>query len=55
MWRRQHLNALADGSSEPLAPPAKVKKAVAKKTKTEPSRLQSDVVDIFRGAGKKNN
>ncbi len=55
MWRRQHLNALADGSSEPLAPPAKVKKAVAKKTKTEPARLQSDVVDIFRGAGKKNN
>lgn len=54
-WRRQHLSALADGSSEPLAPAAKVKKAVAKKAKTGPSRLQSDVVDIFRGAGKKNN
>jgi hypothetical protein len=54
-WRRQHLNALADGSSEPLAPPAKVKKAAGKPTKTEPSRLQSEVVDIFRGAGKKNN
>jgi hypothetical protein len=53
-WRRQHLNALADGSSEPLAPPATVETAAAK-TKTEPSRLQSNVVDIFREAGKKNN
>jgi hypothetical protein len=52
--RRQHLNALADGSSEPLAPPATVKTA-AGKTRTEPSRLQSNVVDIFREAGKKNN
>jgi hypothetical protein len=55
MWRRQHLNALAEGSLEPLAPPAKVKRAAGKKTKAEPSRLQSEVVDVFRGTGKKNN
>ena len=30
-WRRQHLNALADGSSKPHAPPTKPKKLVAKR------------------------
>jgi hypothetical protein len=35
-WRRQHLNALADGSSTPHAPPQKPKKLVAKRPR--PSR-----------------
>ena len=55
MWRRQHLNALAVGSSDPHAPPAKVIKDALKTTKTASPRLHSDVVDIFRGDGKKND
>jgi len=55
MWRRQHLNALAVGSSEPHAPPTKVKKTAVKTTKTVSPRLHSDVVDIFRGDGKKDD
>lgn len=54
-WRRQHLNALADGSSDPQAPPAKAKKAAAKKAKAEPSRLRSESMDVFREGGKKNS
>ena len=54
MWRRQHLNALAVGSSDPHAPPAKVKKAAVTKTKIASPRLHSEVVDIFRGDGKKD-
>ncbi|MBV8696471.1 hypothetical protein [Bradyrhizobium sp.] len=53
-WRREHLGALADGSSAPHAPPVKVKKAAAKKAKAEPARLQSEVVDIYREGGKKD-
>jgi hypothetical protein len=53
MWRRQHLYALAEGSSEPHAPPVKAKKAAAKKTKAEPSRLTSEVIDVYRESGKK--
>jgi hypothetical protein len=45
-WRRQHLAALADGSAEPHAPPAKAKKAGGKKSK-EPARLHSEVVDVY--------
>jgi hypothetical protein len=45
-WRRQHLGALADGSSMPFVPPPKTKKATAKK-KAEPARLHSDVVDVY--------
>jgi hypothetical protein len=41
-WRRQHLSALADGSSEPHAPAAK-----AKKKKKEPARLHNEVVDVY--------
>ncbi len=52
-WRRAHLNSLASGSSSPHAPPAKVKKALAKKAKAEPARLTSDVVDVYRESGKK--
>src|ERR1700761_4322001 len=43
-WRREHLGALADGSSTPHAPQAKAKKAPKKR---EPARLQSDVVDVY--------
>ena len=52
-WRRLHLNALADGSSTPQEPPAKVKKAASKKAKAEPSRLQSEAIDVYRASGKK--
>src|SRR5215469_3518438 len=52
-WRRQHLNALADGSSKPHAPPTKAKKASGKKTRDEPARLRSEVVDVCREGGKK--
>jgi hypothetical protein len=45
-WRRQHLGALADGSSTPFVPPPKTKKAGAKK-KAEPARLHSEVVDVY--------
>ena len=49
-WRRQHLNALADGSSTPTAPPAKSAKKASKKT-----RLSSETMDVFReGANKKS-
>ena len=51
-WRRQHLVALADGSSTPHAPPAKVKKATAKK-KAEPLRLHSEAIDAYRAGGKR--
>ena len=51
--RRQHLNALADGSSTPYAPPTNAKKASGKKTKAEPARLRSEVVDVYREGGKK--
>jgi hypothetical protein len=52
-WRRQHLNALADGSSTPHAPPVKTKKAASKKAKAEPPRLHSEVIDVYREGGKK--
>ena len=56
-WRRDHLNALADGSSAPHAAPAKAKKATVKKAKgeasAEPSRLKSEVIDVYREARKK--
>jgi hypothetical protein len=52
-WRRQHLNALADGSSDPSAPPIKAKKAASKTTKSEPARLKSEVMDNYRTSGKK--
>jgi hypothetical protein len=44
-WRRQHLGALADGSSTPHLPPAKAKKA--SKKKAEATRLHSEVVDVY--------
>jgi hypothetical protein len=44
-WRRQHLGALADGSSTPHLPVAKAKKA--SKKKAEPARLHSEVVDVY--------
>jgi hypothetical protein len=47
-WRRQHLDALASGVTMPLAPPTKAKKGAAKK-RTEPARLQNEVVDVYRG------
>src|SRR6201996_1618070 len=52
-WRRQHLKALADRSSLPQPAPAKGKKASAKKTKQEPSRLQSETISVYREGGKK--
>jgi hypothetical protein len=52
-WRRQHLMALADGSSTPHAPPAKAKKAIVRKAKAEPPRLSSEVIDVYRESGKK--
>ena len=52
-WRRQHLNALADGSSKPHAPPVKAKKATGGKAKAEPPRLRSEVIDVYREGGKK--
>jgi len=60
-WRREHLLELAKGSSAPSLPPTKpAKKAAAgqksraegNKTKAEPPRLQSDVMDRFRKGGK---
>lgn len=59
-WRRQHLLALADGSVEPSAPPekpakkGKAAKAPSKKTKAEPERLSSEVMDLFRAGGRKS-
>jgi hypothetical protein len=48
-WRRRHLKALAEGTSDPSPPPAKpAKKAAAKKAQSEPARLQSDVADLLR-------
>lgn len=52
-WKRDHLSALADGSTLPHDAPAKVKKVSAKKAKSEPSRLESAVVDAYREANKK--
>jgi hypothetical protein len=53
-WRRQHLKALAEGSSNPSPPPVKAtKKATAgKKAQSQPARLQSDVVELVRQEGK---
>ena len=45
-WRRQHLGALAEGLLAPHAPPVKAKKA-GKKSKGEPARLHSEVVDVY--------
>ena len=50
-WRRQHLGALANGVSTPHAPPTKAKKGATKK-KAETARLQSDVIDVYRGSKK---
>jgi hypothetical protein len=52
-WKRDHLNALADGTTSPHDAPAKAKKASAKKAKSGPSRLESAVVDAYREADKK--
>lgn len=52
-WRREHLTALADGSSDPSPPPVKAKKATAKKAKATPTRLHSEVMDVYREGGKK--
>lgn len=52
-WRRQHLNALSDGSSTPHPMPEKTKKAAGKKAKAEPPRLHSEVIDLYREGGKK--
>jgi hypothetical protein len=55
-WRRQHLKALAEGSSDPSSPPPKAAKKAAAgkkaKSKSEPERLQSEVMDVFREGGK---
>jgi hypothetical protein len=51
--RRHHLNALADGSATPHAPPAKAKKGSGKKAKAEPPRLHSEVIDVYREGGRK--
>jgi hypothetical protein len=50
-WRRQHLNALADGLSTPHAPAAKAKKG-GKKPKSEPLGLRNEVIDVYREDGK---
>ncbi|CCD88416.1 conserved protein of unknown function [Bradyrhizobium sp. ORS 285] len=54
-WRRDHLNALADGSALPSPAPTKAKASTAKKSKTTPSRLKSDVVDVYKETGKKSS
>ncbi|MGA2289333.1 hypothetical protein [Bradyrhizobium sp.] len=51
-WRRQHLKALAAGTSHPSAPPAKQIKARKKTSIPEPPRLQSEALDVFRQGGK---
>jgi hypothetical protein len=53
-WRRQHLKALAEGSSNPSPPPVKAAKkaATSKKAKAEPARQQSEVLDLYREGGK---
>jgi hypothetical protein len=61
-WRRPHMKALAEGSSDPSSPPPKpTKKATAGKkaatgkkanSKSEPARLQSEVMEVFREGGK---
>ncbi len=61
MWRRQHLQALAEGEAYPFPPPAKAAKTTASpkkgkaagKAKAEPKRLQSDVMDLYREGGKR--
>jgi hypothetical protein len=52
-WQRHQLNALANGSSSPHAPPVKAKKATGKKAKAEPARLRSEVIDVYREGGNK--
>lgn len=52
-WRKQHLDALADGSSTPHAAPAKAKKAAGGKAKSGPARLRSEVVDVYREGGRR--
>lgn len=60
-WRRQHLQALAEGEAYLSSPPAKAeKKAVPKKGRAakpvaEPKRLQSDVMDLYRAGGKQKS
>ena len=49
-WRRQYLNALADGSTTPHPLPEKAKKTSKKK---DTPRLHSEVIDLYRGGGKK--
>jgi hypothetical protein len=51
-WRREHLKALAEGSSSPSPQPAKKAKA-SKKAKAEPARLESEVMDLYREGGKR--
>ncbi|MET0970685.1 MAG: hypothetical protein ABWY18_15920 [Tardiphaga sp.] len=54
--RSRHLKALAHGSIDPVAAPAKpVKKTAVKKAKTAtaPARLRSEVMDLFREGGNK--
>jgi hypothetical protein len=47
-WRRKHLKALAEGLAEPVAAPLQAAKPPA-----EPTRLRSDVMDVFRDAEKR--
>jgi hypothetical protein len=47
-WRRQHLSALADGSSKPRPAPAKA----AKKTAGKKTRLESETMAVYREGGK---
>jgi hypothetical protein len=51
-WRRQHLKALAAGTSHPSAPPANRTKASKKTSKSEPPHLQSEALEVFRQGGK---
>jgi hypothetical protein len=52
-WRRDHFNALADGSSSLHAAPVKARKTAARKAKAEPARLKNEVVDVYRQSKKK--
>lgn len=49
-WRRQRVLALATGEP-PSAPPAKAAKKKAKKT--EPTRLHSETMDVFKQGDKR--
>ncbi len=52
-WRRQHLLALATGTAAAPPPAKAAKKSAAKKAKSEPERLHSETMDVFKQGDKR--